>query len=81
MLSTSTFSTISHAQQTLAPQGFEAFRKEHATVLEARSLAAEDVLAKARIMALLVLGGRRDEVSFATIQARCLAAAALRASA
>ena len=44
-------------------------------MLEARSLAAEDVLAKARIMALLVLGARREEVSFATIQARRLAAA------
>ena len=58
-------------------QGFEVFRKEHAAVLEARSLAAEDVLAKARIMALLVLGARREEISFATIQARRLAAALL----
>ena len=58
-------------------QGFEAFRKEHAAVLEARSLAAEDVLAKARIMALLVLGARREEISFATIQARFLADAVL----
>ena len=62
-------------------QGFEAFRKEHAAVLEASSLAAEDVLAKARIMALLVLGARREEISFATIQARRLAAAVLHAPA
>ena len=49
-------------------QAFEAFRKEHAAVLEAHSLAAEDVLAKTRIMALLVLGARREEVTFAAMQ-------------
>ncbi|KAK9831893.1 hypothetical protein WJX81_006639 [Elliptochloris bilobata] len=49
-------------------KAFEVFRKEHAAVLEARGLVAEDVQSKTRIMALLVLGGRRDEVSFSTIQ-------------
>jgi len=55
-----------------AAQALEAFRAEHGAVLEARGLAADDVLAKTRIMALLVLGTRREEISFATIQVRRL---------
>ncbi len=53
-----------------AAQALEAFRAEHGAVLEARGLAVDDVLAKTRIMALLVLGTRREEISFATIQVR-----------
>jgi len=59
-----------HHRVRSAAQALEAFRAEHGAVMEARGLVADDVLAKTRIMALLVLGTRREEISFATIQVR-----------
>ena len=55
---------------TLALQELDNFIDKHPEVLESTKVPAEDIRAKARILALLSLASQHNELSFAAIKVR-----------